>query len=122
MIIVSMNNKCLIIASSLKDIGAFLSMKLPNIELVAPDSENVTITQEQIDIYKNNYEYVFTMFDNDTAGIKAMNEYWNKYNLPYIHYDYEKDFAESIKQHGIANTKIFFKLTFKDALKKISKK
>lgn len=118
----SMNNKCLIIASSLKDIGAFLSMNLPNIELVAPDSENVTITAEQINKYKNNYQYVFTMFDNDAAGIKAMNEYYQKYDLPYIHYDYEKDFAESVKQHGIANTKIFFKLTFKDALKKISKK
>ena len=114
----TMKAKCLIIASSLKDIGAFQSMRLPNIELVAPDSENVTITASILDKYKSNYEYVFTMFDNDEAGIKAMNMYWTEHQIPYIHFDYEKDFAESIKQHGIENTKIFFKLKFKDAIRK----
>lgn len=114
----TMNAKCLIIASSLKDIGAFQSMRLPNIELVAPDSENVTITTSILDKYKSNYEYVFTMFDNDEAGIKAMNMYWTEHQIPYIHFDYEKDFAESIKQHGIENTKIFFKLKFKNAIRK----
>ena len=114
----TMKAKCLIIASSLKDIGAFQSMRLPNIELVAPDSENVTITTSILDKYKSNYEYVFTMFDNDEAGIKAMNMYWTEHQIPYIHFDYEKDFAESIKQHGIENTKIFFKLKFKDAIRK----
>ena len=114
----TMKARCLIIASSLKDIGAFQSMRLPNIELVAPDSENVTITDSILDTYKSNYEYVFTMFDNDKAGIKAMNMYWTEHQIPYIHFDYEKDFAESVKQHGIENTKIFFKIKFKDAIRK----
>jgi len=117
----TMNAKCLIIASSLKDIGAFQSMRLPDIELVAPDSENVTITASILDKYKSNYKYVFTMFDNDTAGIKAMNMYWTEHAIPYIHFDYEKDLAESVKQHGVDNTKIFFKLKFKDAIRKNNK-
>lgn len=117
----TMNAKCLIIASSLKDIGAFQSMRLPDIELVAPDSENVTITASILDKYKSNYQYVFTMFDNDTAGIKAMNMYWTEHAIPYIHFDYEKDLAESVKQHGVDNTKIFFKLKFKDAIRKNNK-
>jgi hypothetical protein len=110
------NAKCLIIASSLKDIGAFKSMKLPNIELVAPDSENVTITQEQINKYLQSYEYVFTMFDNDVAGMKAMSHYKKLYGIPYIYFNVEKDIAECVKQHGVSNTKVFFIPIFKNAI------
>jgi hypothetical protein len=108
--------KCLIIASSLKDIGAFQALKFKDIELVAPDSENVTITQQQIDKYRQSYQYVFTMFDNDIAGMKAMKNYEKLYGLPYIHFNVEKDIAECVKQHGIASTKVFFIPIFKNAI------
>ena len=112
------NKKCLIIAASLKDIGAFKALKYPNIDLIAPDSENVTITQQQIDKYQEHYEIIFTMFDNDIAGMTAMKKYKKLYNIPYIYFNVEKDIAECVKQHGIANTKVFFTPIFKDALKR----
>jgi hypothetical protein len=99
--------RCLIIASSLKDIGAFKALKFNQIELVAPDSENVTITQAQIDKYRQEYEFVFTMFDNDIAGMKAMKHYKDLYNISYIYFNVEKDIAECVKQHGVASTKVF---------------
>lgn len=110
------NARCLIIASSLKDIGAFKALKLNDIELVAPDSENVTITKEQIQKYQQSYEHVFTMFDNDVAGMKAMKHYENLYGIPYIYFNVEKDIAECVKQHGVSNTKVFFIPIFKNAL------
>lgn len=110
------NARCLIIASSLKDIGAFKALKFKDIELVAPDSENVTITQAQIDKYRQSYEYVFTMFDNDVAGMKAMKHYKDLYNISYIYFNVEKDIAECVKQHGVASTKVFLIPILKNAI------
>ena len=115
---ITFNNKCLIIASSIKDIGAFKALKFNSIELVAPDSENTIINQEYITKFKNSYEYVFTMFDNDIAGMKAMKKYEEVYGLPFIYFNVEKDIAECVKQHGIINTKLLFTPIFKNAIKR----
>ena len=112
------DKKCLIIASSLKDIGAFKSLKFENVDLIAPDSENVTITPQQIDHYRQHYEFIFTMFDNDLAGMAAMKKYESVYNIPYLYFNVEKDMAECVKQHGIINTKILFKPVFKNGIKR----
>lgn len=114
---ITFDKKCLIIAASLKDIGAFKSMKLENIDLVAPDSENVTITPQQLQHYQEQYEYVFTMFDNDMAGMEAMKKYKDQFNIPYIYFNIEKDIAECVKQHGVKNTKLLFLPIFKNAIK-----
>jgi hypothetical protein len=111
------NKRCLIIASSLKDIGAFMSLKFNNIDLVAPDSENVTITPEQIAKYKESYEFVFTMFDNDVAGMKAMKKYKDLYGIPYIYFTVEKDMADCVKEHGPVSTKVLFTPVLQDAIK-----
>lgn len=108
--------RCLIIASSLKDIGAFQALKFKQIELVAPDSENVTITQAQIDKYRTEYEFIFTLFDNDLAGMKAMKHYKDLYDIPYIYFNVEKDIAECVKQHGVASTKVFLIPILKNAI------
>ncbi len=108
--------RCLIIASSLKDIGAFKALKFNQIEMVAPDSENVTITQAQIDKYRQEYEFVFTLFDNDIAGMKAMKHYKDLYNISYIYFNVEKDIAECVKQHGVASTKVFLIPILKNAI------
>jgi hypothetical protein len=59
------------------------------------------------------------MFDNDIAGMQAMKKYEQLYNLPFIYFNVEKDVAECVKQHGIANTKLLFTPIFKNALKRI---
>ena len=109
--------KCLIIASSIKDIGSFTALKFKDVELIAPDSENVTITPDRIKTYKEKYQYVFTLFDNDDAGIKAMKKYKELYDINSIYFNIEKDIAECVKQHGLTNTSKFFKTIFHDAIK-----
>lgn len=115
-------SKCLIIASGLKDIGSFKAMKFPDIELVAPDSENVKIPLERINYYKSKYQYIFTMFDNDMAGMKAMKEYKDLYDIPFLYFTVENDIADCLKEHGPANSKLFFKPVLKNAIQKENKR
>jgi hypothetical protein len=110
--------KILIIGSSLKDIGAFETMKFKEIELVAPDSENVDIPKDRIDYYKTKYKYIFSMFDNDTAGMTAMKKYKDTYKIPYIYFTVENDMAECVKEHGPKNSKIFLTPVLKDAIRR----
>ena len=43
---------------------------------------------------------VFTLLDNDEAGIKAMKEYRKRYSLSPILLSLEKDVSDSVKKHG----------------------
>jgi len=89
----------LIIQSSIKDIGAMKSLKL-KVDSIAADSENVMILPAVIAKYKKEYKWVFVMFDNDEAGIKAMKKYREVYNLPCILLTIGKDLAEAVKERG----------------------
>lgn len=108
----------LIMLASMKDMGAFKALKFKGFEVVAPDSENTYIEKEKIDFFKSKYKQIFTLFDNDVAGMKAMKKYEELYQIPYIHFNVEKDVAECVKQHGVESTRIFMKSKLQDAIKK----
>jgi hypothetical protein len=110
--------KALIIQSSLKDIGAFQSLGFNSFDSLAPESEGIIIPEEKLLYYKANYEYVFTMLDNDLAGMRSMLLYEEKFHIPYINFRIEKDMADARKEHGKDNCIIFFKEAFKPAVKK----
>ncbi len=114
------NKQCCIITSSLKDIGSFKSFGLnKDFDLVAPDSENILISPEFIKELREAYPYVFSMMDNDSAGMKSMLLYKTTYDLPYIHWNVEKDVAQCTKDHGPKNSKLFFISSFKTAMQKL---
>ena len=96
----------LIICSSLKDVMAFKRLGFNNAEAIAPDSENTMIPEHIIESYKQKYDNICTLFDNDEAGIRAMLKYKDTYDLPYAHLKLEKDLADCVEQHGVANTRI----------------
>lgn len=100
------DKKYLIICSSLKDLMAFSRLNIKNAECVAPDSENVPIPERIIESYKQKYQGVCTLFDNDPAGIRSMNKYKKLYDIPFVHLELEKDIADNVKEHGIVNTRI----------------
>lgn len=106
---------CLIMAG-LKDMGAFAGLKYNQFNIIAPESENVELSEAIITQLVNDHEIVFTMLDNDAEGIKRMLMYKEKYNLPYIHFTVEKDIAECRKSHGEIDTKEFFSTAFKKYL------
>jgi hypothetical protein len=106
----------LVICSSLKDVMAFTKLGFRNAEAIAPDSENVTITKERIDFLKSKYQNICTIFDNDEAGLKAMKKYEELYGIPYAHLQLEKDLSDSVRDHGVSNTRIVLYPTLTKAL------
>jgi DNA primase len=92
------HNKNLLIASSLKDIMATKSLKLKNIDVIAPDSENTIIKLEE---YFKQYENIVVMLDVDDAGINAMKKYKSLYPqceiLPLF---LSKDISDSIRDYS----------------------
>ena len=91
----------LVICSSMKDMLALKVLNFANIEVVAPESENTMISAKNMAILKTKYKAVCTLFDNDAAGVRAMNTYLEKYNLGFAHIKFEKDLAECLKVHGL---------------------
>jgi hypothetical protein len=90
----------LLIGSSLKDIMAMHSLGLSNVEFIAPPSESTMIKKELIDDLKKSYRKVIVLFDNDVAGIKAMQKYKNLYGLDFVYCPYEKDIADFVEKSG----------------------
>jgi hypothetical protein len=110
------NKKFCLIMASIKDVGAFKELGFSQFNCIIPDSENVDLPKDIIEKLLIDHEYVFTMFDNDLAGMKRMVHYKKEYNIPYIHFNIEKDFAQCRFDHGKHNTKIFFTNIFKKHL------
>jgi|GEM_PF-1626411 len=99
----------LIILASLKDLMAFKKLGFPNVECIAPNSENDMITTKQLKYYRKRYPFISTLFDNDSAGKKASRKYKEEYGIPYTEFDVEKDVADCNREHGLTNTKLFLK-------------
>jgi hypothetical protein len=106
----------LCIVSSLKDILAVKSLDL-RVDLVAPDSENVLLTYEQLLSLQltHGYSSIMTLLDNDQAGIKNMKLYKEYYNIPYGYLPLSKDPADSIRDHGARVVKFKLALTMERA-------
>ncbi len=98
-------NDYLIIGSSLKDIMSLLQLGIGNIQVIAAPSENSLLKEGYVEFLKSNYKGLITILDNDTAGIKAMNDYYQKYNIPFVNLDMEKDIADTVKKYGPKQTK-----------------
>ena len=89
----------LVITSSLKDGMCLKKLRYP-VEFISPDSEGSVIREEVINYLKSKYKVITCMFDNDTAGIKAMEKYQELYGLPSLLLPMEKDLSDSVKKHG----------------------
>jgi hypothetical protein len=91
------DRKCIIVVSSLKDGLSLLSLGL-DLDFVAPDSENSILSDMTVSELYDRYEgRMYTMLDNDDAGIKAMRKYQEKYGLSPILLTMAKDISDSVK-------------------------
>ncbi len=94
----------LVICSSLKDAMCMLLMGF-NIEVIAPDSENSIIKPSIINLMKEKYEKIITIFDNDEAGKNGILKYQQIYGIPGAVLEMEKDIADSVYVHKIKEVK-----------------
>lgn len=100
------NKKYLMICSSLKDAMAFVALGFNNTDVIAPDSENIMISKDIIEDLKSKYIKVFTIMDDDVAGMKSMEKYQEEYGVPYVHLQMSKDLSDSVKDYGKKSVKI----------------
>ena len=88
-----------------------------NIEVIAPDSENTMIKPHVIEHLKKKYKKVITLFDNDEAGLNAVEKYANAYKINGFVLTICKDISDAMKEHGFekvhAHLKPLLKLTLK---------
>jgi DNA primase len=99
---VTSNTNRVFICSSLKDIMSLYSLGIEG-NIIAPPSENSRIDQvkDWVALHKEKY----TIFDNDPAGIKAMQTYDELYKIPYLVLPLSKDISDSVKDHGARKVK-----------------
>jgi hypothetical protein len=107
----------LVICSSLKDALCLKSMGY-NIEVIAPDSENTMIKQYVIEHLKKKYKKVITLFDNDEAGLNAINKYTEIYKINGFVLTICKDISDAMKEHGFDKIHQHLKPLLKETLKK----
>lgn len=99
---VSSDMSRLFVCSSLKDVMSLHSLGIAG-NIVAPQSESskIDIIKDWVDLHKEKY----VIFDNDTAGIKAMQLYDKMYNIPYLVLPLSKDISDSVKEYGARKVK-----------------
>lgn len=90
----------LVIVSSLKDLLSFNSLGFKTIECIAPDSENTMLSSDLMWQLQDKYDTVTVLFDNDSAGKKAVEKYKEKYGINGFVLDLEKDVSDSVLKCG----------------------
>ena len=93
------NQPYLIICSSLKD-AMTLKQFGYNVEVIAPDSENTVIKPYIVENLKNKYKKVITLFDNDAAGVNAIEKYKQMFNIDGCHLTLSKDISDAVCEYG----------------------
>jgi len=111
------NQPYLVICSSLKDAMCLKGMGY-NIEVIAPDSENTMIKPHVIQYLKKKYKRVITLFDNDEAGLKAMERYADAYKINGFVPTICKDISDAMKLHGFDKVHAMLKPLLKQTLNK----
>ena len=104
------NGKLLVITKSMKDVMCLYSM---GIKAIAPNSENLFITDKVLEELKSRFTYIAVLYDNDLPGISNMNKI--KRSHPELIYTWiprkynAKDISDFRKMYGEKTTKQFIK-------------
>lgn len=113
----SINSDFLIICSSLKDAMCLKSIGY-NIDVIAPDSENTVIKPYLIENIRMRYKNIITLFDNDDAGLNAVERYKSVHDINGIVSPLCKDISDAVKEHGVGKLHSVLKPLLKNILKK----
>ena len=95
----------LIITKSLKDVMCLYAL---GYNAIAPNSENIFLTENQYNKLKEKFKHIILFYDNDLAGISNMNKIRKKYDIKCLwiprHYEC-KDISDFYKKYGEIETK-----------------
>lgn len=99
------NGEYVVITKSLKDVMSLHEFGIP---AIAPNSENLFLSQAQYEKLKNRFTDVYLFYDNDLPGIKSMNKIRKQFpdiKIIFIPRKYKvKDFTDYVKKYGLLKT------------------
>jgi hypothetical protein len=102
--------KLLVITKSMKDVMCLYSL---GIKAIAPNSENLFISDKMLEELKTRFTYIAVLYDNDLPGISNMNKIKKSHPelvYTFIPRKYEaKDISDFRKIYGEKKTKQFIK-------------
>ena len=101
----------LIITKSLKDV---MTLKSFGVNAIAPCSENLFISDKQLEKLQARFKQIYLFYDNDYAGITNMNKIRKKYNVKclWIPRKYGvKDISDYCKRYGVTETNKLIRIT-----------
>lgn len=95
----------LVITKSMKDVMCLYNL---GITAIAPNSENLFLTDKQYAKLKTRFKRIVLFYDNDLPGIHNMKKFHKEYNIPciWIPRKYKaKDISDFYKLYGYEKTK-----------------
>lgn len=91
----------IIITKSLKDVMALYEF---GITAIAPNSENLFLTENQFIKLSNKFKDIYLLYDRDLPGVRAAQKIRKQYNVKVLLVPKVKDFTDYIKKYGILKT------------------
>lgn len=94
----------LVITKSLKDVACLYSL---GITAIAPNSENLFVTNKQFEVLKSRFKHIAIFYDNDLPGIQNMNKFRKEFKVDcfWIPRKYGvKDISDFYKKYGKEKT------------------
>lgn len=92
----------IVITKSLKDVMALYEF---GITAIAPNSENLFLTEAQYAKVSNKFKKIYLLYDRDLPGVKAANKIRKQFkNVEVLLMPKVKDFTDYIKKYGILKT------------------
>jgi len=95
------NSNYIVITKSLKDVACLYEH---NISSIAVPGETVIIDEDLMSHIQANFNYIFTLFDNDKTGKRCSINHRNLYSTIPLFMPLHKDFSDYRKNEGIQNT------------------
>jgi len=92
----------IIITKSLKDVMALYEF---GITAIAPNSENIFLTECQYTKLKSRFKEIYLLYDRDLPGVKSANKIRKKFkDIKVILMPKTKDFTDYVKKYGTLKT------------------
>lgn len=93
----------IVITKSMKDV---MSLYEFGITAIAPNSENLFLSEEQYNLLKFRFNDIYLLYDRDLPGIKAAKNIRKKFpNIKILLMPDTKDFSDYVEKHGVEKTK-----------------
>ena len=91
-----------VITKSMKDV---MSLYEFGITAIAPNSENLFLTEPQYNKIKSRFNQVYLLYDRDFPGVKSANKIRKKFKeVKVLLTPKTKDFSDYVKKYGIMKT------------------